>query len=262
MSEPQVSVIIPVHNAQPYLKQCLDSILAQTLEDIEIICVNDDSTDGSAELLRAYAAQDKRIEVISVACHCAGKARNIGLKRAKGTYLSFLDSDDFFEPKMLEKATEALNETGADVVVYGSWIYDNDLAKDIEAKWNLRNELLPDANTFSWKDMPGSIFNAFGNYTWNKLFRSSMIFESGIRFQEIARTNDLFFTCCALIEARSITTLEEAYVHYRVNSSTSLQATNDKTPTVFLEAFKELRRYIERKDITKEVNASYLAQIA
>ena len=101
MNSPKVSVIVPVHNAEKYLEQCLSSILGQTLEDIEVICVNDNSTDGSAEVLERFAVDDGRLRVLQSPGLGAGGARNIGLASAQGEYLSFLDSDDFFEPDML-----------------------------------------------------------------------------------------------------------------------------------------------------------------
>ena len=94
----KVSVIIPVYNVEPYLKQCMDSVVGQTLKDIEIICVDDGSTDGSLDILKEYATEDSRIQIIEQKNAGAGAARNNGMRHATGKYLSFLDSDDFFEP--------------------------------------------------------------------------------------------------------------------------------------------------------------------
>lgn len=91
----KVSVIIPVYNVEPYLKQCMDSVVGQTLKDIEIICVDDGSTDGSLDILKEYATEDSRIQIIEQKNAGAGAARNNGMRHATGKYLSFLDSDDF-----------------------------------------------------------------------------------------------------------------------------------------------------------------------
>ena len=104
MEEIKVSVIIPVYNAEEHLEQCLDSILCQTLKEIEIICVDDGSKDSSPAILAEYAKKDNRVRVIRQENGGAGKARNTGLSAAKGKYLSFLDADDFSQPEMLEKA--------------------------------------------------------------------------------------------------------------------------------------------------------------
>lgn len=106
MSNPIVSVIVPVHNAEKYLEQCFESILGQTLGDIEVICVNNRPTDGSAVILDGFAEKDPRLSVLQSPGLGAGGARNIGLRAAKGKYLSFLDADDFFEPDMLEATVE------------------------------------------------------------------------------------------------------------------------------------------------------------
>ena len=99
---PRVSVIIPVYNTERYLTQCLESIVSQTLEDIEIICVNDGSKDGSADILRDYARRDRRVIVIDQPNQGLSAARNAGASAAAGDYLYFLDSDDYIERDALE----------------------------------------------------------------------------------------------------------------------------------------------------------------
>ena len=113
----KVSVIIPVYNVAPYLRQNLDSVLGQTLQDIEVICVDDGSDDGCAKILEEYAQKDPRVCVLSQENAGAGAARNLGLAHASGEFLSFLDSDDFFEPTMLEKMVALAQEDNDDFVV-------------------------------------------------------------------------------------------------------------------------------------------------
>ena len=107
----KISVIIPVYNGETYLAQCLDSIIGQTLKEIEIICVNDGSKDRTQQILEKYAEKDSRIQIISQENGGAGAARNAGLRIARGEYLSILDGDDFFEPDMLEKAYKKAKES-------------------------------------------------------------------------------------------------------------------------------------------------------
>ncbi len=120
MDRPRVSVIVPVYNAQSHLRQCLDSITGQTLREIEIFCVDDGSTDGSAQILEEYRGRDSRLHVIRQENAGAGAARNRGLAEASGEYLSFLDADDFFEPDMLESAYERAVSGNAQIVVFRS----------------------------------------------------------------------------------------------------------------------------------------------
>ena len=114
---PKVSVIIPVYNTEKFLRKCLDSVCNQTLQDIEIICINDCSTDGSLEILREYARKDNRIKLIELLENCgAAKARNIGIDIAEGEYLGFIDSDDYIDLDFYENLYAKAIETSADVV--------------------------------------------------------------------------------------------------------------------------------------------------
>ena len=101
--QPKISVVVPVYNAEEYLKESLDSIVNQTLKDIEIICVNDGSTDSSLQILQQYAAKDNRITILSQPNSRLGATRNAGITVAKGKYITFLDADDFFELTMESK---------------------------------------------------------------------------------------------------------------------------------------------------------------
>ena len=103
MKEISVSVIVPVYNTEKYLEQCLNSILGQTLQEIEVICVDDGSTDGSVQMIERMSLEDERLVLLKQKNAGGGAARNLGMEKAKGKYLMFLDSDDFFHPQMLEK---------------------------------------------------------------------------------------------------------------------------------------------------------------
>ena len=119
----KVSVILPVYNVSDYLRQCMDSIVGQTLKDIEIICVDDGSTDDSLAILKEYEAKDQRVKVIQQANAGAGAARNKGLEIATGEYLSFLDSDDFVDVNMYEQLYLKAKAKDIDVVYCNCNIY-------------------------------------------------------------------------------------------------------------------------------------------
>ena len=117
MKQPKISVIIPVYNSQAYLRECLDSVVNQTMEDIEIICVDDGSTDASARLLRSFQDEDMRLRVL-LREHCgAGPARNAGIEAAEGRYIKFLDSDDIFAPQALACLYETAEKYAAELVL-------------------------------------------------------------------------------------------------------------------------------------------------
>ena len=114
---PKVSVIVPVYNVEAYLDQCVKSILSQTLEDIEVLLINDASTDGSLEIARSYE-NDARVRVLDKPHGGLGDTRNYGVARATGEYLAFVDSDDWVDPEMLETVYAAAKEHSADLVVF------------------------------------------------------------------------------------------------------------------------------------------------
>lgn len=257
MTTPRVSVIVPVHNSEKYLPECLDSILAQTENNIEVICVNDGSTDSSPSILEDYAKRDSRLVVINQECLGAGAARNKGLAVAKGTYLSFLDSDDFFEPNMLKDASNRMDQLEADVAIFGSWIYDEKRKADRQATWNLRRRFVPDTQPFTFRDLVDHAFLAFGNCAWNKLFRRYFVESNHLRFQEISRANDLLFSCSSIVLAKRLCTLEGSYVHYRIDTGTSLQSTNDRDPLSFYKAFYALRSFISERGFSEELEVAY-----
>ena len=123
----EISVIIPVFNTEQYLDRCLDSILGQDLEDLEVICVDDVSTDGSAALIQRRARKDSRLRYIRQEVNAGpGQARNRGIDAATGRYVYFLDSDDWIEPDLLSRMLRMADETGRDVIINSSFVKEYD----------------------------------------------------------------------------------------------------------------------------------------
>ncbi len=128
-AEVKISVIVPIYNACKHLRPALESILDQTLREIEIICVDDGSTDTSLDMLKIYQKRDSRIRIITETNAGPGHARNNGLKRARGKYVAFLDADDFFEPELLEKLYNRAEENDLDITIVRYDIFDNKKGK-------------------------------------------------------------------------------------------------------------------------------------
>ena len=260
LNNPKVSVIIPVYNVEKFLKDCLDSIISQTLKDIEIICIDDGSTDNSKRILLEYSYKDKRITVLQQLHLGAGAARNHGIKVAKGKYLAFLDADDFFDKEMLEMCYMNLEKNGSDVVIFLAKQFDNKSKKIIEMPWSLRINNCPSC-CFKPKEIKKSLFNSFQNWPWNKLFRRSFVIENTILFQEIPRTNDMAFVCEALALAKKISIIEQYFVYYRVNTGTSLQQTNDNSPVSFWEACIETKKRLQSKGLYNEYQQTLINSV-
>ena len=255
---PSVSVIVPVYNIEKYIRQALDSIVRQSLSDIEIICIDDGSTDNTLAIVQEYAAKDNRFIVLTQKNQGAGAARNKGLAIAKGECLSFLDGDDFFEYDMLETAYRKMQQTKADIAVYQVNAYDNDTGVTSYCEIGFRNEYVPKKDVFSYQDMKRYIFNAFQNWPWNKMFRRSFIQRNNILFQPLFRTNDLLFTCTALACASRITKIQRPLVTYRRQSDNSSQATNHIAPLDFYKAFCALQDKLIETGLYPELERSFV----
>ena len=243
--QPKVSVILSVYNTAPFLHQCLDSLVHQTLREIEIICVDDASTDASLTILQQYAMEDDRIIVLEQEHGGAGKARNTGLDKAKGTYLSILDSDDFFELDMLEKMVRQAEEQKAQIVIGRADFYDHALQQFKPCTFSIYPERLPEQQPFAGTDIADRIFNIGCGWAWDKLFERQFIQENGIRFQELRSTNDMFFVFYAYTKAQRISFIDTITVHQRIKAYSSLSVTREQSWDHFYLALMALKTVLE-----------------
>nr|MCR5457865.1 glycosyltransferase [Clostridiales bacterium] len=208
MTQPLVSVIIPVYNVEKYLRECMDSVLNQTLKDIEVICVDDGSTDGSLEILRAYESKDSRVKVYTQNNKFAGVARNNGFSHATGKYCIFLDSDDRFEKNLLQKTYKKAEKDQADIVAFNFDRFD-EFGK-VEKRIGVHTELLPkNKAVFSYKDCPEYIMSVVNPTPWTKLYRTSFIAENNLKYEEISTTNDITFASVSVAVAKRISYLKD-----------------------------------------------------
>ncbi len=257
VKSPLVTIIVPVYNAERYLRQSMDSMLNQTLSDFELICVDDGSDDTSLEILNEYAAKDSRITVIQQQNQYAGVARNNGMKHAKGEYLCFFDSDDFVEPDMLEKMYGRAKETDSDLVVCDTWIYKNLKQRDEEAEGYLLTQYLPEKEVFNRDDIPMYIFNFVSPVPWNKMFKRSFVEKEGLQFQNSKTSNDVFFVRMAQVLARRISCVNERLYHLRRQTTTNLQANTDKSPLDGLKAMNQVYHEICNRGLFEQVEQSF-----
>ena len=258
--EIKVSVIIPVYNVEKYLRQNLQSVADQTLKEIEIICVDDGSTDSSFEIVQEFAAKDPRFVAVQQKNAGAGAARNNGLRRARGEYLSFLDSDDFFAPDMLETAYNKAQETKADFVVFNSDQYNEDEKKFKQVSWVVRYAELPPYQPFGRRAMTDNIFKVFVGWAWDKLFNRKWVLEHDLWFQEQRTSNDMLFVFSAVAIAKRIAYVEKGKVlaHQRRNNKSSLSNTREKSWDCFYNALTALRDRLKQEGIYREVEKDYI----
>lgn len=210
MSDCKVSIVVPVYNAEKFLHRCVDSILAQTYKDFELILVNDGSKDNSQAICEEYAREDNRITVIKKENGGVSSCRQLGLELMKGKFLQFIDSDDYIEKNCLEENLRIAETTNADIVISDFFVD----GKDVQQRWRrqeYRGDLIDDF--FS-----GRIFGAL----WNKLIRIELIRRSGVSFcHGLNFCEDLTFLCELTISTRNmrIEMNPTAYYHYCANAN-------------------------------------------
>ena len=253
---PRVSVIIPVYNTEQYLTDCLDSLLKQTLKEIEIICIDDGSTDNSLSILYKYSKMDNRIIILKQENKGGGIARNYGMSIAKGEYLCFLDSDDFFNENLLYETVNAADNILADIVVCLYKRYNNTSGNYSDdnygfIKKNFRKLL------FNYNTNPKKFLESFNPAPWNKLFRHSFIKKNDLYFQGIKRTNDLYFTITSLVSAKKIYFLDKVLIYYRVGILNNCQSTNTLYPFDFYKALLAVKKFLKEKNIFFQLEKSY-----
>jgi glycosyltransferase involved in cell wall biosynthesis len=256
---PKVSVIIPVYNAEAYLRECLDSVVSQTLDDIEIICVNDGATDGSGGILREYARRDARITVIDQENQGLSGARNSGLDRAVGDFVLFLDSDDYFESTTVEDMYARCREDDAEVGVFKIRYVYVDTGVSIEGAGSLRADLAPKVLPFSRMDMTGYLFRFSTPNVCNKMFKTSFIAEAALRFSpDLRRAEDLPFTYVALSTAKRITLVDKVLYNYRKGAPDSLQATIHEEPFEICKALLLARQATVERGVFGEIERDFV----
>ena len=225
---PKVSVVIPAYNVERYIDQTLAALEGQTLNDIEIICVDDGSTDGTLSVIRCHALADPRVKGIHQENTGAGSARNAGLAVARGEWVAFLDADDVYRPGYLEKMLSSGERYGADLVVC-----ELDCLIDgsgmIKPFYRIPSEVAGDS--LRTGDYSERLFQLGIPQPSNKLFRLSYIREAGLQFQALPNCNDLFFTCAALAGSERVSFVREPLVTYRVSAGTSIQDDLVKRPS-------------------------------
>lgn len=201
----KVSVIVPVYNAGRFLRECAESLVNQTLTDIELIFVNDGSTDDSVDILYECERKNRsRIIVIDCAANAGpGGARNIGMTYARGDYIGFVDSDDVAEPTMFEKLYNRAVETGADVVDCGYYMKEQDMAIVHTG----------DTETGELDAGKRSRLIAGGGYVWSKLYKKRLL--SGVTFREKCILEDADFLAYIFATAKTIQNVKEVLYQYR-----------------------------------------------
>ncbi|MDE7322308.1 MAG: glycosyltransferase [Lachnospiraceae bacterium] len=221
MSEPLISVIVPVYNKELYVEECIKSILNQSFNDFEIICVDDHSPDRCGEILKRLADEDSRIYIITNEVNKgAGISRNIGLQRALGKYVLFLDADDFCETGFMETAYRCCEMRQLDILIYDYWTYDNNSGEKVKRHMPMVfQQILGSKEIFSDEDKHKFSFQICTSSSWIKMYNRQFIVENHITFQDISSANDVFFNQLAGMCAKRIGYSNCCWMNYRFGTT-------------------------------------------
>lgn len=247
----KVSVLVPIYNVEKYLEQCLDSIINQTLKEIEIICLNDGSTDKSLEILEKYAVQDNRINIINKENSGYGATLNIGLKQAKGEYISIIESDDFIDLNMLKEMYEKAKIDDLDILKADWFLYfEADNQTYMANKIPLIDEV---TNAKKHKELfliPPSV--------WSSIFKKAFLDKHNIRFLETpgASFQDTSFSFKTTALATKVKTINKAFYYYRQDNSNSSIHNKNKVFCI-CDEYDEIFRFLESNNELKREFINY-----
>jgi glycosyltransferase involved in cell wall biosynthesis len=221
---PQLSIIIPVYNVEPYLKECLDSVVNQTLRDIEIICVNDGSTDGCLCILREYEERDSRIQVISQENQGLSGARNPGLRVATAELITFVDSDDYIELDTYEKTVPYMTDD-VDIVCFGTRVFgeESEGRSLVDAQWyfKLRHE--------GKVSIDDDVILQTNVSVWSKIFRKSLIDMYGIEFPIGLKHEDDCFEGAYMVVSKHAYFIQTQFYNYILRNNSIMGCTYQRS---------------------------------
>ena len=255
---PEISVIVPVYNVEKYLSQCLDSILAQTFCDIEIICVNDGAKDNSRKILEEYKKKDKRIIVIDKQNGGLSSARNTGLKYAKGNFISFIDSDDWISSDMLEKLYNNITGLNTDISMCGVNVFDEN-TKKIKEDGYFNFSVFPlwfDYNVFSYIDTKPFTMEV-PVMAWNKLYRHSFLEACNAQFPERKIFEDGAFFFSVYFKTKRVSLIREPLYYYRINRKSSILNNNDEKFLDIIDIVNLMFEELKKSDIFEDVKYDF-----
>lgn len=250
MKQPEISVIVPVYKVEPYLRQCIDSILAQTFTDFELILVDDGSPDNCGAICDEYAARDSRIVVIHQENHGLSAARNAGLDIMRGQYVTFVDSDDLIHPSSLEKHYMNMSKYNADVTKSFPVLFEQ------TNNMMLSEQTTPETRVLSGREASFELYDPDGWFytVWDKLYRASLFsnirFPNGLNYEDEAVIYKLYYSSKKIVE------IKDQLYYYRRNPSGIMRQ------NFSLKRYDRVRVFTERYQFFSERGETELASMA
>lgn len=242
MSDIKISVVVPVYNVEKYLEQCLNSIINQTFKDIEIICINDGSTDGSLEILREYEQKDSRIRLINKENEGISAVRNQGMELAQGEYISFIDSDDWIEENYLEALYTAAKK------------YDSDIACSniirVTGKRHRKKIIYKKEEFTTESDKKNELTKVpINSYVWNKIYKRESLLKSGVKFPVGRVYEDVVWCIKAIYYLNGVVTVPDAVYYYRKNPTSIMSTKSEQNAKDYALSEKEMLAFAKEHNI-------------
>lgn len=262
----KVSIIMPLYNAEKYMSEAIEGILHQTCKDYELICINDCSTDATAEILMDFKRRDDRIRVLTNTEHLgAGPSRNRGLQTADGIYVIFLDGDDVFSEKLLEITCGVMERYGTDVALFDAAKHVTSENIHIKRAKEYPPEFLAQycEKPFCIHDFPVRKFPLWSDSVGDKIFLKSFIVDNRLAFQDLPSSNDVYFVRMALYCARKVIWAgsDEVLLYTREHSEPS-RISNNRDPMCTYSAWKRLAEELAARNMLQDLQDHFYSTFA
>lgn len=257
---PKISVVVPVYNVKKYLEKCLNSLVNQTFSDIEIICIDDGSTDGSNEILTEFQNKDRRFIIKKQSNQGAGAARNYGIEIANGEYILFFDSDDYCELNFLEEMYNHAKKYDSDLVVcsYRKVDDNGNVTESRNPNSPIRLDRTPLEECFCYKDFKDEIFELLTPVPWNKLYKKSLLTDNRIKFPNLHICEDIAFVYSCIACAKNIIVFDDELINYRYNRPESMATYRTKYTIDVVHSCLALKEFLISKNLYKELHTAFM----
>lgn len=256
----KVSVVIAVYNVEKYIRQTLDSVVNQTLKDIEIIVVDNKSTDNTLKIVEEYAKEDERFVIYRNSSNLKqGLARNFGVQMARGEYIFFIDGDDYMELFALEKLYNRITETNADITLCTWNQFDDKTGKIDRSHVYAKLKQIPtelDDKTFSWRDIKYSVFWQT-SVPWDKMYKRDFLIGKDVKFPGGIYFEDNVFVYDALFKAEKISILREDLIFYRYNRKNAVTNSRNQLFFDYFKIFNLIGDNLKKIDLFDEMKYYY-----
>ena len=255
----KISVIMPIYNAGEYLTRAIGDVLGQTLTELELICVDDGSTDNSPSIIKKYQQKDSRVSVIRSGNCGPAVARNRGLEVARGKYIIFLDADDFYEKNLLESLYETAERDRLEIAVSKFDIYSDYDDKITQPTEEPHSNIFVPGGVTSKNEHPEYILSSTTGYVWNKLFLSSFIRDKELSFApDLYVFEDVYFVCSAMSLAERVGRVDSTLIHHRIYTEQSRARLFRKYYSQVPVVYKKLKDFLMQRGMYIPLKKSFL----